>query len=209
MKTFHRGGLRALALCSLASIALLAAACGAEPAPAPAPRAPGKTVTVTRPAPTRTVTVTPRPAGPGPCSTADLKLTVGQENGAAGTVYYPVEFTNTSTSTCTIYGFPGVAFVTKPGGSVIGAPAARSVAEPGLITLGPGATAHATLAVSDVLISDNCHQHQVPVHWLQVYPPNQYTPFFAPFTPLNGVGCADKSLVVMHVAPVAAGATGP
>jgi hypothetical protein len=209
MKTFHGAGLHALALCSLASIALLAAACGTQPAPASGPRAPGKTVTVTKPAPTRTVTVTRRRAGPGQCSTADLKLTVGPENGAAGTVYYPVEFTNTSTSTCAIYGFPGVAFVTRPGGSVIGAPAARSATEPGLITLGPGAIAHATLAVSDVLISDNCRQHQVPVQWLQVYPPNQYTPLFAPFTPLNGVGCADKSLVVMHVEPVVGGATGP
>src|SRR5260370_9743731 len=202
MKTFHRGGLRALALCSLASIALLAAACGAEPAPAPAPRAPGKTVTVTRPAPTRTVTVTPRPAGPGPCSTADLKLTVGQENGAAGTVYYPVEFTNTSTSTCTIYGFPGVAFVTKPGGSVIGAPAARSVAEPGLITLGPGATAHATLAVSDVVIGDNCHHHRGPVRRAQVYPPTQHPPFLAPFTPLNRFGCPGNALLAMAIPPL-------
>jgi hypothetical protein len=133
---------------------------------------------------------------------------IGQGNGAAGTVYYPVEFTNISGSACTLYGFPGVAFVTKPGGSVIGAPAGRSTADRDLILFGPGRTAHATLAVSDVLIENNCHQHQVPVKWLQVYPPDQYAALFAAFSPPNGHGCADKSLVVMHVGPVTWGATG-
>lgn len=198
MRTFHWSGQRVLAICGLASIALLAAACGA-----PSTQAPGS------PGQTHTITVTPRSPGPGQCSTSDLKLTIGQENGAAGTVYYPVQFTNTSNSTCTMYGFPGVAFVSSPGGSVIGAPAGRSAAERDLITLGPGATAHATLAVSDVLMQNNCRQHQVPVTWLQVFPPNQNTPLFARFTPLNGVGCADKSLVVMHVTPVTWGQTGP
>jgi len=209
MRAIHGVGQQVLAMCGLASIALLAAACGT--ASAPPPGSPGKTVTVISPGPTHTikVTVTPAPAGPGQCSTSDLKLAIGQENGAAGTVYYPVEFTNISSSPCTMYGFPGVAFVTSPGGRVIGAPAGRSAAKSALITLGRGATAHATLAVSDVLISNNCHQHQVPVHWLQVYPPNQYTAQFARFAPLNGVGCADKSLIVMHLTPVTWGQTGP
>src|SRR5712692_5096857 len=101
MRTRHGAGQQVLAICGLASIALLAAACGA--AAAPAPRSPGKTVTVTRPGPAHTVTVTPRPAGPGQCATSDLKLTIGQENGAAGTIYYPVDFTNTSGSACTTY----------------------------------------------------------------------------------------------------------
>jgi Domain of unknown function (DUF4232) len=209
MRTFRGAGQRVLAISSLTSIALIAAACGTVAAHGPG--APGKTVTVTSPGPTHTVKVrvTPRPARTAPCSTADLKLTIGQENGAAGTVYYPVEFTNISSSTCTMYGFPGVAFVTSPGSGVIGAPAGRSAAAPALITLRPGMTAHATLAVSDERIADACSQHQVPVRWLQVYPPNQYKPLFVRFSPLNGVGCADKSLVVMSVTPVAWGATGP
>ena len=35
-------------------------------------------------------------------------------NGAAGTIYYPIEFTNTG-ATCTLRGFPGVAAVGKTG----------------------------------------------------------------------------------------------
>lgn len=83
------------------------------------------TVTATGPAGTREfpatvridtpVTPTPAPTRPGQCSTSDLKLRIGQANGAAGTVFYPVEFTNTSSTACTMYGYPGVAFVTKPG----------------------------------------------------------------------------------------------
>jgi hypothetical protein len=207
MRTLHGAGQRALALLSLASIAALAAACGT--ASAPPPRSPGKTVTVTKPGPTHTVTVTPKPAGPGQCSTSDLKLTIGRGDGAAGTVFYPVEFTNISSSACTMYGYPGVAFVTRPGGAVIGAPAGRDAAERDLITLAPGVTAHARLAVSDVLLSDQCHQHQVPVYWLQVYPPGQYTALTVPFSPPNGYGCADKSLVVMYVTPVTWGTAGP
>ena len=64
------------------------------------------------------------------------------------------------------------AFVSSPHGSQIGAPAGRRHdAARTLVTLAPGATAHATLAVSDVLIGDNCRHRRVPVNWIQVYRP--------------------------------------
>lgn len=68
--------------------------------------------------------------------------------------------------------------------------------------MGPGATAHATLAVSDVLIGNNCLHHQVQVHWVQVYPPDQFSALFAP---LSRQGCNDRSLVTMHVSTVTSG----
>lgn len=172
MRTVSWAGRRALGLCGIASMALLAAACGT--ASAPTSGSSSKPPTLATPGPTQTVTVTPtpKPAGPGKCSAA------------------------------------GVAFVSKPGGRVIGAPADRSAADRDLITLDPGVTAHATLAVSDVLIENNCSQHQVPVRWLQVFPPDQYAALFARFSPPNGHGCADKSLVVMHVSPVTWGTSG-
>jgi len=196
-------GRRMLAVCCLTSAAFLATACGSA-APAAAPT---KTVTVTvTPSSTPASTSAPAPpaaSGPAPCSTTDLRLTVGAANGAAGTIYYPLDFTNTSGSACTIYGYPGVAFVRSPHGSQVGAPAGRaSITAPALVTLASGATAHATLAVSDVLIGNNCPHHQVQVHWLQVYPPDQYSPLFAP---LSRQGCADRSLVTMHVSTVTSG----
>ena len=186
-------GQRLLAVCCVTSLALLGAACGSS----------APTVT-----PTRTVTVTATPAsppassGPQPCATTNLKLAVGQPNGAAGTIFYPLDFTDTGSAACTMYGYPGVAFVSSPGGSVIGAPASRrSPPVPALITVAPGATAHATLAVSDVVIGNNC-VHKVQVKWVQVYPPDQFSALFAG---LNRQGCADKSLVTMGVTAVTSG----
>ena len=189
----------ALAGSCLTSLALLTTACGSS-GPAAAPT---RTVTVTAtPSAPAPPSVTPSPSGPQPCSTTDLKLTVGAANGAAGTIFYPLNFTNTSGSVCTMFGYPGVAFVSSPGGGQIGAPASRrTAAGPTVVTVAPGATAHATLAVSDVLIGNNC-KHQQQVHWVQVYPPDQFTALFAS---LSRQGCADKSLVTMGVTTVTSG----
>ncbi len=177
--------------------AFLVAACGSAGTGA----TPTKTITVTT-TPSSPTPAAPASSGTSQCTTADLRLTVGASNGAAGTIYYPLDFTNASSSACTIYGYPGVAFVSSPGGSQVGAPAARSSTAPALVTLESGATAHATLAVSDVLIGNNCLGHQVQVHWVQVYPPDQYSALFAP---LSRQGCADESLVTMHVNTVSSG----
>jgi hypothetical protein len=181
------------------------AACGSSATTA----SPGTTAA---PAKTNTATITPSSSpetaaagssAPLQCPAADLKLTVGVGNGAAGTVYYPLDFTNTSSAACTMHGYPGVAFVSLPGGSQVGAPAGRgSNTAPALVTLAPGAVAHATLAVSDVLIGNNCLHHQVEVHWVQVYPPDQYSALFAR---LRRQGCANRSLVTMHVNTVRSG----
>jgi hypothetical protein len=52
------------------------------------------------------------------------------------------------------------------------------------------------------LIGNNCH-HQVPVNWVQVYPPDQFKALVAH---LSRPGCADKSLVTMGVTTVTGGA---
>ena len=53
-----------------------------------------------------------------------------------------------------------------------------------------------------MLIGNNC-RHQVPVNWVQVYPPDQFKALFAH---LSRPGCADKSLVTMGVTTVTGGA---
>jgi len=184
--------------CLIPVAAFLAVACGSAGTGA----APTKTITVTT-TPSSPTPAAPASSGTSQCTTADLRLTVGAANGAAGTIYYPLDFTNASGSACTMYGYPGVAFVSSPGGSQVGAAAGRrSSTAPTLVTLEPGATAHATLAVSDVLIGNNCPGHQVQVNWVQVYPPDQYSALFAH---LSRQGCADQSLVTMHVSTVSSG----
>ncbi len=167
--------------------------------------------------PTTTVTVTstpstsaptspsssPTPSGPGSCSTSDLRLAVGRENGTAGSVYYPLDFTNISSAACTMFGYPGVSFVTGSG-SQIGAPAGRDGTTPrALITVQPGAVAHATLRITDpgVYGPSRCG-HIVKVSWLKVYPPNQFT---ALTVPISTQGCSSTTLVTMSVSTVSAG----
>jgi hypothetical protein len=186
-----------LAACCLASVASLAAGCGARPSAAMQ----AKAAVVARGASSGAGHAAA--AGPPRCQTKALKLTVGMGEGAAGTVYTPLNFTNKSGSKCTLDGYPGVAFVTAPHGKMIGAPAGRrGTTRVAKITLSPGATAHATLGVSDVLISNNCAGHRVRVHWIQVYPPGAFTALYARF---NVLGCAKKSLVTTHVSSVSAG----
>src|SRR5215475_10768862 len=71
-------------------------------------------------------TVPAASTGPGTCPPSALHVSLGDSEGAAGTFYRVIVLTNTSGSACTLYGYPGVSFVTRPGGSVIGAPARRN-----------------------------------------------------------------------------------
>ena len=42
-------------------------------------------------------------------------VAVSQGNGAAGTIYYPLEFTNTSGHACSLFGYPGVSAISRSG----------------------------------------------------------------------------------------------
>ncbi len=178
----------------------------------PSSSSPSATPHPASPSPTTqpTASATPPPvAGPGPCATNALRLTIGPSNGAAGSFYYPLLFTNISGATCTMYGYPGAAFATGMGGAVIGGPAVRNPTFPKeLVTLAPGATVHASLQVA---IAANYPTHicdPVTAHWLQVYPPNQYTALYVPFTAQTCTGSipSGSTLGIYVVRP---GATGP
>src|SRR6185369_14311126 len=178
----------------LAGTVLLATACGPSGSPAAAPTV-TKTVTVTPtptptgPAgsgtgsPTPTKSGSPGPSRPGACPTSALHLSIGTGNGAAGSIYYPLVFTNTSGEACTLFGFPGVSFVTGIGGSQIGHAATRNSDAPRQsVTLAPGGVAHATLQVVQALNFPPAKCQLTTAHWLKIYPPNQTEPVFLNFT---------------------------
>jgi Protein of unknown function (DUF4232) len=138
------------------------------------------TAAVTRPAPPP---APPVAAGPGACQASQLRLAVGAGNGAAGSIYYPVQFTNTSGVACTLYGYPGVALVSGPGGSVIGEPALRNPTFPArAVTIAPGAIAHAPLQVAVAANYPAAQCEPATAHWLQVYPPGSFTALVVAFT---------------------------
>lgn len=142
------------------------------PAPAPAPQ-PSSSAPVAAPA----------PAPLADCSTGALKASLGPPGGTAGSVFYPLDFTNISAQPCTLYGYPGVSFVSGPGGHQLGGQAVRDPQfGPSLVTLAPGAVAHAALQVGIAQNYPTATCRPVSARWLRVYPPGQVTPLFASIT---------------------------
>jgi hypothetical protein len=101
-------------------------------------------------------------------------VAIDQGSGAAGTIYYPLEFTNLSGHTCSLFGFPGVSALDAQGHQ-LGSPAGwdRTTA-PRTVILAPGATAHTLLAYHDAVVTTEagCDPVNTAV-LLRVYPPGQ------------------------------------
>jgi len=192
---------RALGACaSIAAAAGMLAGCGSSPSPSA-----GQTVTVTVTAsPQSTATTSqpvpsPTPSGPPACATAILKAALGRGSGAAGSVYYPIVFTNTSASACSLYGYPGVSFVTASGGQVGPAATEDPVYPRQLVTLAPGGTAHAELQILDAHNYPSSTCSPIAVHRLRVFPPGQTS---AVYIAVATTACANSSVHVLSVQTV-------
>ncbi len=173
-------------------------------------------------APTATVTVTTAPAAPGSasnstaastpspavtgppaCPTSSLQVKQGVSQGYAGGVYEVIDFTNTSGSPCSLYGYPGVSLVSGPPYTQIGLAAKRTAStRPKLVTLAPGATANALLQIVDALNYPQASCGPTKATALKIYPPNQTVPVYLPST---SNGCT-KPVQIMYIAPVQPGA---
>lgn len=128
-------------------------------------------------------------SGAAACSSSELKIRVdtSQAGGAAGSAYYPIDFTNTSARPCTLYGYPGVSFVTGPSasGNQLGRAAGRNTsAAAATVTIRPSRHAHAMLQVVDAGNYSPSRCHPVTAHWLRVYPPGETVPLYASFRSL-------------------------
>jgi hypothetical protein len=110
-------------------------------------------------------------------------LAVGQGNGAAGTIYYPLEFTNLGHHTCYLYGYPGVSALGR-NGNQLGSPAGwGSLRGARIVNLAPGATAHTMLAYHDAVVTTEPGCDPVfSAANLRVYPPGQRSATFAAFS---------------------------
>jgi hypothetical protein len=194
---------RTLAAAACVAMAGLLAGCGSGH---PSAR-PTVTVTVTAPASSAPANSTPAPPSGGTpaCATSVLSGSLGSGGAAAGSTYYSIEFTNTSSSACTLYGYPGVSFVTTSG-SQVGTPATENPVYPRqLVTLAPGATAHADLGVAVAQNYPSATCSPVAVSTLKVYPPGQTS---ALFLALSTTGCSSTSVSILSVQTVLPG-SGP
>jgi hypothetical protein len=121
------------------------------------------------------------------CRSAQLTPSLGQPEGAAGSVYRVLVFTNTGSRACDMQGFPGVSYVAGDAGQQIG-PAAERVGDAGgSVRIAPGATASAQLQLVNVANYDAAVCHPMPVRGLRIYPPGETA---ALFVPVEATGCA-------------------
>jgi len=114
-----------------------------------------------------------------------VTIVAGSAGAAAGSTYYPLNFTNISGHPCILDGYPGVSFLTGPSGSQVGDAASRNPAvAAAAVTLAPGATGHATLQVVDAQNYSASACAPVTAHWLEIFPPGQTAAANVSFTTL-------------------------
>lgn len=128
--------------------------------------------------------------GPAPrCAPAALSVSVSTGGGAAGSVYYPLAFRDTSARPCTLYGYPGVSFLWPDGKQAGGAASRDPQVIPSAVALRPGGSARALLRVADALAWPVALCVPAPVHRLRVYPPGSHVPLVLRF---STVTCSRK-----------------
>jgi hypothetical protein len=178
----------------LVGTVMLAAACASNGGTAAS--APSSSSAAATPSQAASPAAPPSSSAPAPstspgtaaCATGNLKATLISSAGgaAAGSTYYPVNLTNAGSSPCSLFGYPGVSWVSGPSGSQIGQPATRNpVLTPAAVVLAPGQTAHVTLQVVDAQNYDKSSCQPVTAHWLKIFPPGQFTALYVKFSALT------------------------
>lgn len=137
-----------------------------------------------------------RPAAPS-CASNQMTVWTGfPGDGAAGHVFWQLQFSNIGHHACTLFGYPGVSVLNNRGHQV-GLPASHS-GRKALVTIPAGGTAHVVLAVADPF---NVCSHPVHGSLLRVFAPGQ---FHAETTLFSASVCPHS--VTLHVDAVHPGA---
>ena len=140
------------------------------------------------------------PAAPGTpaCTSADLKVSLGGGAGAGMSQnHVGLQLRNVGSSSCTVYGYPGVSWVAGADGHQVGAAAERQPDNSGsaeqTVTLAPGALASAPLDIVDAAVIPTSECKPVSVRGLRVYPPGETAALFLPL-PTGSGGYGECSL---------------
>ncbi|MGW3999224.1 DUF4232 domain-containing protein [Amycolatopsis sp. NPDC004772] len=132
-----------------------------------------------------------QPADDGLCKAGDVKLSLGQGDAGAGSVYRPLLITNSSAEPCTIQGFPGVSYVAGPDGHQVGKDAFREGTKGNAVKLNPGQTAAADIQFVNVRNFDPGACQPTAVRGLRIYLPQETA---SNFVPSEGTGCAGTTI---------------
>jgi hypothetical protein len=204
----HLLGRPALAAGALICVAALAGCASSGSSSQPSAAGSSSTAAASPSAPAAASSNTPAVVAPSSsaagtaCATSALQVKLGPADGYAGGSYQTIDFTNTSSTPCTMTGYPGVSLVTGPPYRQLGLAAKRSTTTPvTTVTLAPGATANAVVQIVDALNfpSPSCEPAKAAA--LKVFPPNQFTAVYLPDT---SYGCG-QSVQTLYIAPVRSG----
>ncbi|MFF4350447.1 DUF4232 domain-containing protein [Streptomyces sp. NPDC001530] len=110
------------------------------------------------------------------CTPSDLYLSMGRKEGAAGSLYWPIRFINTSTTSCALRGYPGVS-VLNTAHHQIGPAATRTGRPYATVTLTPAHSATAVIRTANGPIGGPCLATGT---YLRVYPPASHTAVLIP-----------------------------
>lgn len=114
-----------------------------------------------------------------------------------------IDFTNVGSTSCTLYGYPGVSLGTGLPFVEVGAAATRSTtAAPTVVTLAPGQTGNALLRVVDALNYPQTTCSPTSTAYLQIYPPNETTAIYLAY---KSTGCTATSVNLLTIGVVQAG----
>jgi hypothetical protein len=170
------------------------AATTTPPATHPAITVPGSSTTSLIPAASTTSTL----VVPG-CASRQLNARLANPSGAAGSVGYSLILSNTG-APCTLYGYPGVSYVTASTGTTVGAAAQRDNVGPArTVTLATGQSAQALLIETDSLNYPQNTCQLTAVNGLRIYPPGQTA---ALFIPQPNKACANPANPVLQIGPI-------
>lgn len=122
----------------------------------------GRSPTTTTASPATTSTSTTGHPGVTTCLASQLSIAAAAGNGAAGTITTTMSMTNTSSTTCTLYGYPGMQLLDAQGGNIPTSVVRGGVSEgppasanpPSLVTLAPGQAGTFTMQYEDVPVGN-------------------------------------------------------
>ena len=136
---------------------------------------------------------------PPKCATSGLVVWLNTDgDGAAGSIYYKLEFTNLTGSQCTLTGYPGVSAVDLAGHRLGSAAGHDAFAAPHTVTLASGATKTATLRIAEAGNFPASQCHMVPAAGIRVYPPNQTASKLVPF-PFSACSRTGPGFLIVRV----------
>jgi uncharacterized protein DUF4232 len=210
-----RSAPRLIAAGAMTLAVMLVAACGATHSPPAATPTAGTAGSATAGAsdsatPTASVRATApggSPAAPAvaACGNSTLRPSLAPMGAAAGTTYYALRLTNVSASSCTLYGYPGVSFLSGIAGRQIGSAALRNPVYPATtVVLAVNGTANATLGVAEAVNYPASRCRPTAAHALRIYPPGQTVPLYITQT----FAACSADVTVLTVSTMRAGAGG-